>query len=258
MLTGLRILLILLTLAGALTAAWCLRERERIERVRTALAETYQPAEAELPPLLRHPGLMDLITLPTVHSWSYPMGSRGGALIYNAQPFGTTKHLGDDLNGIGGQNSDLGDPVYAAGAGRVIYAGFGGPGWGNIVILLHAVAPQALPGGAEAPLTVPRRFVQTFYAHLEDIHVRDQQMVEPGAVIGSVGTAGGRYLAHLHFEMRTLVTPFIGPGYRESPPANWLAGEDVIRGHLVREETAVLEAELARRARATSGPVQGE
>jgi len=28
-------------------------------------------------------------------------------------------------------------------------------------------------------------------------------------------TANGQYFAHLHFEMREFITPFIGPGYRE-------------------------------------------
>src|SRR3954467_11939871 len=62
----------------------------------------------------------EMATLPLAVRFDPPMGGERGALTYNAQPFRITRHLGDDLNGIGGWNSDLGDPVYAAGAGMVI------------------------------------------------------------------------------------------------------------------------------------------
>jgi len=32
----------------------------------------------------------------------------------------------------------------------------------------------------------------------------------------------GRYFAHLHFEMREFITPFIGPGYAKRPTAGWI------------------------------------
>src|SRR5438309_7630234 len=81
---------------------------------------------------------LELMSLPTAARFDFPLGSENGALAYNAQPFTENRHLGDDLNGIGGENSDLGDPVFAVADGRVIYAEEGGPGWGNIVIVLHA------------------------------------------------------------------------------------------------------------------------
>ncbi len=149
------------------------------------------------------PRPLDLARAPQSPRFDAPMGSVSGALTYNAQPFLTTRHLGDDLNGIGGWDSDLGDPVYAAGDGEVVYAGWPSDGWGNVVILLHR-----LPGG-EA--------VTTFYGHLDAIAVPVGVTVRRGDRIGSVGKADGRYLAHLHFEVRSAASLAPGNGYGDVP-----------------------------------------
>ena len=172
----------------------------------------------------RHPALLlppplELASLPTAARFDYPIGSENGAFAYNAQPFTQNRHLGDDLNGIGGENSDLGDPVFAVADGRVLFAQEGGPGWGNIIILLHALEEN----GA-------RRYIQSYYAHLEKILVRPGQNVGRGEQIATVGNAGGKYWAHLHFEMREFVTPFIGPGYRDDT-RGWINPSEFIAAH---------------------------
>jgi len=160
-----------------------------------------------------------LASLPTASRFDYPLGNENGALAYNAQRFTENRHLGDDLNGIGGENSDLGDPIYAVADGRVLLAREGGPGWGNIVIVLHAYEEN----GA-------RKYVQSYYAHLDEILVAPKQNVRRGEQIATVGTADGRYLAHLHFEMREFTTPFIGPGYREVT-RGWIDPSAFIAAH---------------------------
>lgn len=162
---------------------------------------------------------MVLAALPTARRFDYPLGSENGALAYNAQRFTENRHLGDDLNGIGGENSDLGDPVYAVADGRVLLAREAGPGWGNIVILLHAYEENGV-----------RKYVQSYYAHLDEILVAPRQNVRRGEQIATVGTADGRYLAHLHFEMREFTTPFIGPGYREET-RGWIDPSAFIAAH---------------------------
>ncbi|HEX8281438.1 MAG TPA: M23 family metallopeptidase, partial [Chthoniobacterales bacterium] len=151
-------------------------------------------------PAFQFPTALEVASIPTAARFDFPLGSEHGALAYNAQPFTENRHLGDDLNGIGGENSDLGDPVYSIADGRVIWAAEGGPGWGNIVIVLHAFEE----GGT-------RKLVQSYYAHLQDIGVAVGQTVARSEKIGTVGSADGRYRAHLHFEMREFMTPFIGP-----------------------------------------------
>src|SRR4029077_20592777 len=135
-----------------------------------------------LDPAFRVPSPLELASLPTTVHFDFPLGNENGAMAYNAQHFTENKHLGDDLNGIGGENSDLGDTIYAIADGRVLLAREGGPGWGNVMIVLHAYVENG-----------------------------ERKDVRRGQQIATVGTAYGLYFAHLHFEMREFLTPFIGP-----------------------------------------------
>jgi murein DD-endopeptidase MepM/ murein hydrolase activator NlpD len=147
--------------------------------------------------------------IPKAIRFDPPMGSDNAGLIYNAQKFWEMNekrggyHTGDDLNGIGGMNSDRGDPVYSTADGLVIYAAQSSPGWGNIVVIAH----KASDG----------RPLHSMYAHLERIDVSPGYLIARGSQIGTVGTANGYYPAHLHFEMRTSDGVDIGAGYAMYP-----------------------------------------
>src|SRR5947199_8207716 len=170
-------------------------------------------------PAFRMLSPLELASIPTATHFDFPLGNENGALAYNAQRFTENHHLGDDLNGIGGENSDLGDPIHAVADGRVLLARNAGSGWGNVIIVLHAIEEN----GA-------RRYVQSYYGHCDEILVDAGNDVRRGQKIGSVGTANGQYFSHLHFEMREFVTPFIGPGYREKTDG-WLNPSDFIAKH---------------------------
>ena len=171
---------------------------------------------------------LEIAQLPLATRFDHPMGSEHGALTYNAQLFRLNRHLGDDLNGIGGLNSDLGDPVYAAGFGRVVYAGEPDPSWGKMIILAHRVPDP------ENPAQV--RVIQTVYAHLQEMFVRPDQLIQRGEKIGAVGSADGRYLAHLHFEVRE--GPYVNPGVGyASSPLNRLSPETFLLQHRGAEAT---------------------
>lgn len=162
---------------------------------------------------------IDLAALPTATRFDHPLGSEHGAMAYNAQRFTENLHLGDDLNGIGGENSDLGDPVFAVADGQVVAAREGGPGWGNVIIVLHAYREN----GA-------RKYAQSFYGHVQTILVTPKEKVHRGQQIATVGTGGGKYWAHLHFEMREFLTPYIGAGYRKDT-RGWLDPSAFIETH---------------------------
>lgn len=133
--------------------------------------------------------------------FDFPVGPPDALGYYDAQPFGTNDHLGNDWNGNGGGDSDLGDPVFAIADGRVIAADDLGGGWGQVVRVAHGCGLQRL---------------EAVHAHLDAIDVEVGTLVARGARIGTIGTAGGRYPAHLHFELRTALGRSIGAGYGDA------------------------------------------
>ena len=143
--------------------------------------------------------------IPTATHMTEAMGTEHGALTYNAQPFWSDNpqrgghHSGDDINGIGGMNTDLGDPVYAIGSGLVIYRGEPSPGWGNMAILAHRTRSGDIK--------------LSMYAHLQKIYAAYGDTVPRGDTIGTVGTAHLRYPAHLHLEVIDSTGVHIGHGY---------------------------------------------
>ena len=176
-------------------------------------------ARPQFYPALQMVPASELASLPLATRFDFPLGSEHGAMAYNAQRFTKNKHLGDDLNGIGGEDSDLGDPIFAVADGRVLLARDGGPGWGNVIIVLHAYDEKG-----------QRKYAQSYYAHLQTMLVTAREEVWRGEQIATVGTAQGRYWAHLHFEMREFITPYIGPGYRQDT-RGWLDPSAFIRAH---------------------------
>ena len=97
-----------------------------------------------------------------------------------------TNHLGIDLA------ANLGDNIYAADGGVIVYAGANSYGYGNMIMIDHGTG------------------FQTLYAHLSQIFVSCGQSVSKGAVIGAAGATGHASGPHLHFEVRT-ATAVIDP-----------------------------------------------
>lgn len=134
---------------------------------------------------------------------------------FNAQDFGENNHLGEDWNKNSGGNTDCGESVFAAAAGKIVYAENAGPGWGNVVIIEHI-----LPDGTK---------IQSLYGHLQKIY-KNTGEVKLRENIGEIGNADGKYLCHLHFEIREENCPMwnqAGGGY-SSDRNGWLDPSDFI------------------------------
>jgi hypothetical protein len=148
------------------------------------------------------PPILPVQHVPYADGFDFPVGAPHGIGYYDAQPFGLNHHLGSDWNGDGGGATDLGDPVTAAAAGLVAYSGDAGIGWGNVVVVTHLLGPDEV--------------VETLYGHLDRKSVRVGQRVARGALLGTIGDAHGRYVPHLHFELRTTPGLGVGGGYAAS------------------------------------------
>lgn len=160
-----------------------------------------------------------LAACPLADGFVFPVGPPDARGYYNAQPFGKNGHLGEDWNGTGGGNSDLGDPIHAIAGGIVFWVGDAGPGWGNVVRLYHNI------GTKEAP-----RFVESLYGHLKTVEVATGDVLEKGQRLGTMGNVDGRYYAHLHFEVRTKLGMGIGGGYSQNTEG-FVAPTRFIRSH---------------------------
>jgi len=120
-----------------------------------------------------------------------PVGKPDGRGYYKARGFRSHGHLGEDWDGVGGGDTDLGDAIYTIGDGVVVFARDCHQGWGNVVIVRHAYRE----GGSV-------RNVDSLYGHLDKILVRRGQAVRRGQQVGTMGTAHGLYDSHLHLEVR--------------------------------------------------------
>jgi len=143
--------------------------------------------------------IVKLDTFKVTNGYDFPVGKPDAKQYYNAQGFTENDHLGDDWNGVKGGNSDLGDPIYAIANGYVSFAENIRGGWGNVIRIVHYNPNKSK--------------VESLYAHCNEIFVIENQYITKGTKIGTIGTANGAYLAHLHFEIRDSIAMPIGPGY---------------------------------------------
>ena len=129
-------------------------------------------------------------------TFRFPCGDSIGTGYYIAQGFQDPKynggtHLGIDINGLGGGDSDLGDTIYSIGNG--------------------IVARTAID---ETYLAIYYKhngyLVKTIYYHCKDIFVTASDYVYKGKPIATIGNENGVYLAHLHLEIASDTTLYFG------------------------------------------------
>jgi len=96
-------------------------------------------------------------------------------------------HPGIDFNNGDSPQADEGQDVVAICDGIVDHIGENCGSWGDHIILFH-----------------PKYDVYSHYAHLQDgsMCVKEGERVKEGQLIGLLGSTGGNWTAHLHFEIR--------------------------------------------------------
>lgn len=106
-------------------------------------------------------------------AWAWPTGNAAIVLA----GFDEQKNKGIDIGGRAG------DPVFASADGRVVYAGAGLRGYGNLIILKH------------------NNTYLTAYAHNQALLVKEDQTVRKGQKIAEMGSTDTDRVK-LHFEIR--------------------------------------------------------
>lgn len=134
---------------------------------------------AELPPPTSAPAALQSPTTTAENKSQFIWPVSGGKIVshFGLKPDGKTN---DGINIAVPE----GEPVYAAAAGKVVFAGNQLKDYGNMVILRHE------SGWMSA------------YAHLRDIAVKKGSLIKQNDRIGTVGMTGGVKTPQLHFALR--------------------------------------------------------
>lgn len=148
-------------------------------------------AAASLGMLADHAGAVSFVPIQMADGFDFPVGKPNAFGYYRFRGFRTNYHMGDDWNGLGGGNSDLGKPVYSIAHGVVVYSEDYRSNWGNVVIIRHAYREKG-----------QICYVDSLYGHLQERTVSTGDHVRKGQKVGTIGTNRGMYVAHLHFEIR--------------------------------------------------------
>lgn len=159
--------------------------------------------------------------------FDYPVGPPNAKDYYKFRGFlpEGLEHLGEDWNGTGGGNTDFGDYVYAAADGIVFHSKNHRGGWGQVIRMIHNYGTKEKP-----------RYIESFFAHVNSSWVRPGREMRRGQIIGTIGDAGGKYHAHLHFEMRKRPGKDLRCGY-DGDTLGFVDPTLFIKGHRPLPET---------------------
>src|SRR5207302_3361138 len=179
-----------------------------------------QSHESEPPPMQSISFSSQTAFTKLADGFDLPVGKPDGRGYYKARGMRSHGHLGEDWDGVGGGDTDLGDPVYCIGDGVVVFARDCHQGWGNVIIVRHAYRDGL---GA--------RNVDSLYGHLQKLLVHRGQVVKRGQQIGAIGNAHGLYDAHLHLEVRKNIAIGMSRDKFAQDLTNYYDPSDVILAH---------------------------
>ena len=144
--------------------------------------------------------------------------------LWNYRYGGTTPawegvvHTGIDID------APTGTPVRASAPGRVLWAGYG-----VYAGKFDSKDPYGLAVTLQHEFGFEGENLYSIYAHMNEIYVQPNQMVNTGDILGIVGQTGATTGPHLHFEVRWKQNMFnstLNPELWLAPPQGWgvLAG----------------------------------
>ncbi|BCY19164.1 hypothetical protein hrd7_30130 [Leptolinea sp. HRD-7] len=144
--------------------------------------------------------------------------------LWNYRYGGTTPtwegvvHTGIDID------APTGTPVRASAPGRVLWAGYG-----VYAGKYDSKDPYGLAVTLQHDFGFKGEKLYSIYAHMNEIYVQPNQMVNTGDILGIVGETGATTGPHLHFEVRWKQNMFnstLNPELWLAPPQGWgvLAG----------------------------------
>jgi hypothetical protein len=165
----------------------------------------------------------EFIRCQLADGFDYPVGKPNADGYYKSRGYWPNGHLGEDWNGRGGGDSDLGAPIYSTARGVVIISENVGVGWGNCVIVRHPYRDE----------TGKINMVDSLYAHLHQRVVKVGQVVEKGQLVGGMGGNNGMYFVHLHFEMRKNLRIGMNRSQFARDNSNYYSPTDFINKHRV-------------------------
>jgi murein DD-endopeptidase MepM/ murein hydrolase activator NlpD len=156
--------------------------------------------------------------------FDFPVGKPNAAGYYKSRGLRlrSPQHFGEDWNGRGGGDTDLGDPVYSIADGIVTFAYDVRGAWGNVVLVRHAYRD---------PATGQVKYCDALYGHLQRMTVRVGQQVKRGEQLGTIGNNRGMYTAHLHFELRHNIRIGMHPRSFPATLEHWADPTEFINKH---------------------------
>jgi len=153
--------------------------------------------------------------------FDFPVGKPDAKGYHKARGYVPNGHLGEDWNGNGGGDSDLGAPIYSTARGVVIVSENVRVGWGNCIIIRHAYR--------DTDGTI--KMVDSLYAHLNERRANVGDIVDRGQLVGTMGSNFGQYPVHLHFEIRKNLQIGMNRGKFARDNSNYYSPTPFIQAH---------------------------
>ena len=170
-----------------------------LENEKSSLNDSEQKLLSEIDSYKKQQEEINNLIQYQISSSTYELQYSGGVMMWPTlptsfitSPFGTRlhpiqgiikNHAGIDIGG------KIGDPIYAAADGVIIYSSFNNGGYGNMVMIDH---------GYDSAGT----HIVTLYGHGSKLLKNVGDMVKKGDIVMEVGSTGNSTGPHVHFEVR--------------------------------------------------------